>query len=91
MCWFLAKITLTLCLVLSKIILTLFPMYQRKLFSDLKEWKLKANRKPLILRGAQQVGKTTLIKMFAAEFDYFIPLVMLHYIITPNYSQWTIH
>jgi predicted AAA+ superfamily ATPase len=49
-------------------------MYQRKLFSDLKEWKLKANRKPLILRGARQVGKTTLIKMFAAEFDYFIPL-----------------
>ncbi|HAN77811.1 MAG TPA: AAA family ATPase [Bacteroidales bacterium] len=49
-------------------------MYKRKLFNNLQTWKLKENRKPLILRGARQVGKTTLIKMFASEFDFFIPL-----------------
>jgi predicted AAA+ superfamily ATPase len=49
-------------------------MFQRKLFDKLKEWKTKANRKPLILRGARQVGKTSLINMFASEFDFFISL-----------------
>jgi len=49
-------------------------MYKRKLYSNLQEWKLKENRKPLILCGARQVGKTTLIKIFTAEFDFFIRL-----------------
>ncbi len=49
-------------------------MYQRKLLSNLKQWKNKKHRKPLILRGARQVGKTTLIKMFSEEFDVFIYL-----------------
>jgi predicted AAA+ superfamily ATPase len=49
-------------------------MYQRKLLSTLKQWKNKKHRKPLILRGARQVGKTTLIKMFSEEFDVFIYL-----------------
>ena len=30
----------------------------------------KTNRKPLILRGARQVGKTTLIKEFAKTYEY---------------------
>ena len=42
--------------------------------SKLKDWKKRSNRKPLILRGARQVGKTTLVKMFAKEFDFFINL-----------------
>ena len=49
-------------------------MYQRKLLNSLKQWKNKKHRKPLILRGARQVGKTTLIKMFSEEFDVFIYL-----------------
>ena len=32
----------------------------------LKEWKEKKNRKPLIIRGARQVGKTWLMKEFGA-------------------------
>lgn len=49
-------------------------MYKRVAINNLIEWKNKNNRKPLILRGARQVGKTTLVKMFAGEFDYFINL-----------------
>jgi predicted AAA+ superfamily ATPase len=47
-------------------------MYKRTIQDKLTEWKHKKNRKPLILRGARQVGKTTLVQMFAQDFDYFI-------------------
>lgn len=33
---------------------------QRKLYSSLLEWKRSDDRKPLILEGARQVGKTRL-------------------------------
>ena len=42
---------------------------QRTVMKKLKEWKTKRNRKPLILKGARQVGKTWLMKQFGA--DYF--------------------
>lgn len=37
---------------------------QRFLMEDLIQWKNKSNRKPLILKGARQVGKTWLMKEF---------------------------
>lgn len=37
---------------------------ERDKMQDLIAWKNKANRKPLIIRGARQVGKTWLIKEF---------------------------
>lgn len=41
----------------------------------LKEWKTKSNRKPLIVRGARQVGKSYLIRQFAHHhFDYVIEI-----------------
>ena len=49
-------------------------MYKRKLTGELYRWKKSPSRKPLILRGARQVGKTTLVEMFSAGFDYFIHL-----------------
>ena len=49
-------------------------MYKRLLLNDLRNWKDKGSRKPLILRGARQVGKTTLVIDFAKEFDHFISL-----------------
>src|SRR3989338_5109453 len=33
----------------------------------LLEWKTRTNRKPLIIRGARQVGKTFLVKQFASS------------------------
>jgi len=38
------------------------------------DWKSSINRKPLILRGARQVGKTTLIKEFSKSFKNSILL-----------------
>ena len=37
---------------------------QRFLMEELVKWKEKHNRKPLILKGARQVGKTWLLKEF---------------------------
>ena len=37
---------------------------ERSALSSLKQWKTKLDRKPLIIRGARQVGKTWLMKEF---------------------------
>ena len=39
----------------------------RSLYKDLIYWKNSANRKPLILQGARQVGKTWLMKDFGKQ------------------------
>lgn len=41
---------------------------QRFLMDDLVKWKEKENRKPLILKGARQVGKTWLMKEFGRVY-----------------------
>ncbi len=46
--------------------------FKRKIYSDLVEWKDSSVRKPLILRGARQVGKTTLIKYFSENYSHSI-------------------
>lgn len=40
---------------------------KREAIKELYEWKARADRKPLILRGARQVGKTWLMKEFAKQ------------------------
>ncbi len=40
---------------------------KREILKKLKEWKSKKGRKPLILRGARQVGKTYILKRFGQE------------------------
>ncbi len=40
----------------------------------LQDWKSNNYRKPLIIRGARQVGKTTLVKEFAQEYGQSILL-----------------
>jgi predicted AAA+ superfamily ATPase len=47
-------------------------MFYREIIKNLKEWSVRDARKPLVLRGARQVGKTTAIEMFAKEFDQYI-------------------
>lgn len=39
--------------------------FRRNVFQSLSDWRNSYDRKPLVLRGARQVGKTTLIKKFA--------------------------
>lgn len=49
-------------------------MFGRKYIKLLQDWKQKPNRKPLILRGARQVGKTTIVNLFAKDFEQYIYL-----------------
>lgn len=41
---------------------------ERKAMNDLVAWKNKKNRKPLLLYGARQVGKTYLVKKFGEKY-----------------------
>ena len=41
---------------------------ERERMADLVRWKTKPNRKPLILKGARQTGKTWLMKAFGEEY-----------------------
>ena len=49
-------------------------MYQRNAVKELLKWKNSNGRKPLVLRGARQVGKTTVVDMFAQNFAQYIYL-----------------
>ena len=40
---------------------------ERLIFKKLEQWKLSTNRKPLVVRGARQVGKTWLMKEFGSK------------------------
>ncbi len=51
-------------------------MFFRNIIHELREWAAQKDRKPLILRGARQVGKTTAVEIFSEEFDRTICLNM---------------
>ena len=51
---------------------------QRKLYNELIDWKNKENKKPLLLFGSRQVGKTYLINEFCRrEYDNYIEINLL--------------
>ena len=41
---------------------------ERSVMAELELWKARADRKPLVLRGARQVGKTWLMREFGRRF-----------------------
>mgnify|MGYP004448986379 FL=1 len=49
-------------------------VFQRDAVEYLKKWKVNPTRKPLVIRGARQVGKTTLVNFFAKEFKSYVYL-----------------
>ncbi|WP_425636335.1 ATP-binding protein [Algoriphagus yeomjeoni] len=49
-------------------------MILRNSLSKLLKWKELESRKPLIIRGARQVGKTTLVREFSKDFSTYIEL-----------------
>jgi hypothetical protein len=49
--------------------------FKREVYTDLLNWKLKQKRKPLLLMGARQIGKTTVLKSFGEnEYEDFVYL-----------------
>jgi len=58
---------------------------ERDIYSWLREWKTKRNRKPLIIRGARQVGKTFIINLFGKkEFNH---MVEINFDFQPEYKS----
>jgi predicted AAA+ superfamily ATPase len=49
-------------------------MYHRKVVNELLKWKKSSGRKPLVLRGARQIGKTTVVELFSKNYAQFIAL-----------------
>jgi uncharacterized protein len=48
-------------------------MYSKRLIDKyLDEWVVQPNRKPLLLRGARQIGKSTSVRKLGENFDHFI-------------------
>lgn len=47
-------------------------MFERSAIEYLRLWAQREDRKPMVLRGARQVGKTTLVNLFAKDFDHYI-------------------
>lgn len=48
--------------------------YSRSIDNYLLEWKHESNRKPLLLRGARQVGKSSAIRQLGKTFKYFVEI-----------------
>ncbi len=58
---------------------------ERKIDRYLKEWKENANRKPLIVKGPRQVGKTESIRRFA-HFHYE-SIIEINFVEEPKYKM----
>ncbi|MBL4655000.1 MAG: ATP-binding protein [Bacteroidia bacterium] len=48
--------------------------FKRTIENYLSDWRSSPNRKPLILRGARQVGKTTFVNQFSQSYNHNISL-----------------
>ena len=46
----------------------------RKIDYDLHAWITESGRKPLLLRGARQVGKSSVVRHLAKQFDHFLEI-----------------
>lgn len=60
---------------------------KRKIDSFLLNWKNDPERKPLIVKGARQVGKTESIKKFAEE--NYKSVIEINFVTDPKYKQIT--
>lgn len=49
-------------------------MFTRNVIPLLEKWRSKKERKPLIIRGARQVGKTTAVDIFSKIYDQYVKL-----------------
>lgn len=49
-------------------------MFQREILQLLSQWVENDHRKPLVLRGARQVGKTTVVNELGKQFDNYLYL-----------------
>lgn len=60
-------------------------MLKRKIDKYLEEWKASVDKKPLIVKGARQVGKTASIRHFGEK--YYKHIVEINFALQPKYKQ----
>ncbi len=58
---------------------------EREIINDLIKWKESSNRKPLIIHGARQVGKTYIIKQFGKK--YYDNLIYVNFETNKEFSS----
>ena len=58
---------------------------RRKIDTFLKEWKTNPDRKPLIIRGSRQIGKTESILHFAK--DNYASIIEINFVAEPKYKS----
>ena len=60
-------------------------LLHRKELAYLSDWAMRPSRKPLIIRGARQVGKSTLVRQFAQSSE--LSLLAINFERNPEYSE----
>lgn len=65
--------------------------YKRKIDHELESWAFANERKPLLLRGARQVGKTSAVRHLGEKFKHFVQVDFnerhdVHYLFEGTYS-----
>ena len=60
---------------------------KRKIDAFLEKWKARSTKKPLIIRGARQIGKTKTIRHFAAQ--YYDHVVEINFVDSPVFKTIT--
>ena len=48
--------------------------YRRNIDSQLEIWRNDSNHKPLLIRGARQVGKSTAVRQLGKSFKYYLEI-----------------
>ena len=59
-------------------------MLNRKIYKTLNEWKLSSNKKPLIIKGCRQCGKTFSVMHFAKE--NYRHVIYVNFVQNPDYA-----
>jgi predicted AAA+ superfamily ATPase len=47
---------------------------KRKIYEKLAEWKKNKNHKPILIKGARQIGKTKIVEIFSENYKSFLKL-----------------
>ena len=57
---------------------------------DLLTWSESANRKPLVLRGARQTGKSSTVRRLGRRFDLFLELNLERFDDPREAAEWAL-
>ncbi|MDX2249309.1 MAG: hypothetical protein SF052_21145 [Bacteroidia bacterium] len=68
---------------------------KRNIDTILSDWKNSHSKKPLLLRGARQVGKSTSVRAFGKQFEYFLEVNFeadkdVHAFFEGNINVWAV-